>query len=346
MTEKQSVLGVVSLKWEVNIGLPTKSHTDEALRKIYLELVGEAWAMSTDPHFGGEGDRESNNVERKLHSDLIKAFPEFVAQIQGYISSRQRKCGIHTLVDVGAGTIDATVFNVHKEKGENKHIILAASVKRLGTTCLANHRCGKLRQSSDWRLSPQDLFPSPDEFARKLGVTLQQINDVDKGFKKMVRDQIHSLLKYTKQVMAPTPILQTYERESDIYHAKEMDTKQPDRESGVPLMLCGGGARVKFYKKVISILTDSRQGYPLQEFPLPALDNLDAPGLLEEDSDRLSVAYGLSFNEFQIGEITFPDPPSSETENAGQRKSCTKCNGIGGGYGNCTECGGRGFSDS
>ena len=325
MTEKQAVLGVVPLTWEVNIGLPTEKYEDEELRKTYRELVGEAWYVSTDPQLRGESDGKSNNTERKLHPDHIEAFPEFVAQIQGYISSPQRKRGIHTLVDVGAGTIDATVFIVHQEKGENIHPILAASVESLGTIYLANHRCGKLGQSCDWRLSPQDLFPSPDEFARKLGVTLEQINIVDKGFRKRVIDQINSRLK----------------------HAKPKAPIQTDWETGVPLMLCGGGARVEFYKDVISILIRPKYGYLLQESRLPALDKLDAPGLLEEDSDRLSVAYGLSFDALQIGEITHPGPFPSETENTGQGKSCPKCSGTGGGYSNCTRCGGKGWvSDS
>ncbi|WP_423907115.1 hypothetical protein [Candidatus Spongiihabitans sp.] len=321
MNEKQAVFGATRLKWEVNVGLPTEKYEDEELRKTYRELVGEAWYMSTDPQLRGESDGKSNNTERKLHPDHIEAFPEFVAQIQSYISSPQRKRGIHTLVDVGAGTIDATVFIVHQEKGENIHPILAASVESLGTIYLANHRCSSLMPSSDWTPSSQDLFPSLDEFTEKLGVTLEQINVVDKGFRKRVIDQINSRLK----------------------HAKPKAPIQTDWETGVPLMLCGGGARVEFYKEVVSILIRPEYGYLLQKSRLSVRDKLDAPGLLEEDSDRLSVAYGLSFDALQIGEITHPGPIPFETENTGQGKSCPKCSGTGGGYSNCPECGGSGF---
>lgn len=311
MSEKQAALGVVPLTWEVNVGLPTMNYTGDELQKKYQKLVQEAWSMSVDSHIVGESGGETNNIERELHPERIGTFPEFVAQIQGYICSPQRQSGIHTLIDIGAGTVDATVFIVHQESEEHRHPILAAPVKKLGTAYLAAHRCRKLGQSSGWQPSPQDLFPSPDKFAEKLDATLQQIDNADAEFRGSVRDQIHSLLKHAKEKMAPTPPLQTYEQ--------EMDTTQPEKESEIPLMLCGGGAHVEFYKKTADILVQPNYGYPLYLFDLPELDKLDVSGFLGVDSERLSVAYGLSFDAFQIGKITHPDPIIAPVENAGYR---------------------------
>ncbi len=323
MTEKQPVFGLVPLKWEVNVGLPTEKYNDKKLRKIYKELVGDAWTISTTQYLTGESGKKPNNVEFALHPDRIEAFPEFVAQIQGYISSPQRKPGIHALVDVGACTIDTTVFIVHQNEEGDIFPILAKSVKRLGTTYLATHRCRKLGQSDNWKPSPQDKPLSSDEFIKKFGVTSEKLIDVDKKFKKKVMKQINSCFAYTKERMAPL---------------------EEEWETGIPLLMCGGGARVEFYGEITRILTAQGHGYHLHNYQLPPLDNLDAPGILDKDLDRLSVAHGLSFDAFEIGKITNPPPFPLKNKNPNQGKSkCPSCNGTGGGYANCPKCGGSGI---
>ena len=330
MTEKQTVFGANHLKWAINIGLPTDKHGNENLKQLYRNLIQEAWYSSTDPHLGNKDagrPYNADNTERELDSDFIEAFPEFSAQIQGYISSPQRKSGIHTLIDVGAGTIDATVFIVHSDAdGQNIHPILAGSVKKLGTTYLAKHRCEKLGNPNNWKLNPQDLFPSDEEFLRNLETTKEKMENVDKFFKKEIINQINSQLEYAYNEMTI-----------------------PISWDSVPLSLCGGGARVKFYKKcylkeILNVLQNTSHGRSLEEFYLPPIISLDAPDLPEKDNDRFSVAYGLSFDALAIGKITRPDPIPLQTESGTPKGSkCPSCNGTGGPYHNCPECGGSGF---
>ena len=338
MAEKQEVFSDTYLKWAVNIGLPTEKYTDKGLtdkgltdkglKKIYIELVKKAWSASTSPYPTSKDTGDSNHAEQNLHPDLIQAFPEFVTQIQGYISSPQRKEGIHALVDVGAGTIDATVFNVHRDKGANVHPIFTSSVKILGTTYLAKHRFEELGQLNDWKPNPQDLSPSREELARKLGITKKELENIDKKFTQKIIQQINSLLRHAKQKMAPI---------------------QRDWETGVPLMVCGGGARVEFYQEcyfteVINTLKHTSHGSSLQKSRPPKIEALNAPDLSEEYEDRLSVAFGLSFDEGEIGEIRPLDPIPTKIKNTNQKGSmCPRCGGTGGGYNNCPKCGGSGF---
>lgn len=290
MTEQKGVYGHNILKWAVNIGLPTEKYEDEYLKETYIDLVENAWNESTF-------SSKNNGTERKLHRDMINAFPEFAAQIQGYINSTQRASGIHVLADVGAGTIDVTVFIVHQHEGENKHPILAAQVQKLGTTHLAERRCGQQKVPGCWRPNPQNPFPSCDEFAKQLGVSVQEIENLDEEFKREIYRQINSCLQ----------------------HAHKVLPDQGDWESGVPLMLCGGGARVKFYENVyfqdvINLQKSTRHGRALRETHFPELSNLITPGLPKQDHDRLSVAYGLSFDALNIGEIISDLPPLMQKE--------------------------------
>ncbi len=227
------------LEWAVNIGLPTEKYDDEILRKTYRELVEKAWEMSTAPQSVGKGDSKHSTAERVLRPDMIEVFPEFVAQILSYISSPQRQKGIHTLVDVGAGTIDATVFIVHQQDGENRHPILADSVQLLGTTYLIKHRCDALGQPDGWQLNPYDLFPNDAEFADTLGVSLDDIERVERAFRRNIaEDQIYSILE------------QAHSDHDPCDNITQDNIANREAAEGVPLMLCGGGASVNFYQVV------------------------------------------------------------------------------------------------
>jgi len=328
LTEKKAVYGDSQLKWEVNVGLPTETYNAEKLQKIYKGLVGDAWFISTGKSAltVRRVKQEKNvpeNSERGMHPDRIAAFPEFVAQITGYISSQRRRPGVHTLVDVGAGTVDVTVFNVHMHEGEHRHPIFAQSVKSLGTNFLVEHRCGDDEQCRKRLINPGTPVPSDEVFRKMLGISSRGLDQKDRPFRQKVYDQTNSQVRYTREKMAPL---------------------QLEWERGVPLMMCGGGSRVNFYKSVVSSLTESGRGYNLKEFALPSPENLDAPGLLDLDSDRLSVAYGLSAEAFDMGEITYPKIFEEIVPGGvSHTHTCPKCGGTGGGYGTCVSCGGSGF---
>lgn len=315
MTEKRTIFGDVQLMWELNVGLPTEKLKDHTLKKIYQELIGEAWYRSTELQFENEGgnDKMIDDAGRRLHPDMINAFPEFVAQVQVYLSSPQRQDGVHTMVDVGAGTVDATVFIVHWDKLENKYPILASSVARLGTIHLANACCEGLNASSNWRPVPHELFPTRREFAEKIDVTEANIEQTECKIRRPIINLVHDVFERSKE--------------------KRMSV------SVMPLMLCGGGARIEFYRDVVDVLTLPHFGYPFRKSTLPELtDVLDAPDLQGNDGDRLSVAYGLTFD---LGIITNPDP--IEEKKINKRTKCTACNGIGGLHRDCDKCGGSGF---
>lgn len=326
ITEQKGVYGNNILKWAVNIGLPTEKYEDERLKETYIDLVEEAWYESANPP--KSEDKVPNDVERKLHRDMIKAFPEFVAQIQGYINSTQRTPGIHVLSDVGAGTVDVTVFIVLQHDGENRHSILAAKVEKLGTIHLAKHRCKQQKGKNGWIPNPQNPFPSCDEFAKQLGISVQEIENLDEKFKQEICSQINWCLQCA--------------------HGDQPD--QVDWESEVPLMVCGGGARVKFYETVyfqdvVDLQKQTRHGRALRESRFPELINLNVPGLPKQDHDRLSVAYGLSFDALNIGETSRPPAlaANDSEENRVSKKICPRCRGDGGGYSSCPKCHGKGF---
>ena len=120
------------IEWFINVGLPTDSYDVEELNAAYLDIVRSAWCASILPgaltyptalelvtQYDAQLDgMEKEVLERLLPDDRINAFPEFSAQVTGYVRSPSSQEGLHATVDVGGGTLDVTIFNLWQQDGE------------------------------------------------------------------------------------------------------------------------------------------------------------------------------------------------------------------------------------
>jgi len=327
------------IRWLVNIGLPTSSYHDKKLVSFYKKVVQAAWRVSIQGEpvtfavctdmLSKYGDTEQ--ITEDLQEDMISPFPEFVAQITGYVRSPLRNDDLHFLVDVGAGTVDATVFNVHQVDGEDLFPIFAKMVEPLGTQHLVENRLAQAGKSQINGLSAFENIPRISDFAALLNKDVQSLKNGDKKLKNSLTSGLVELLKYTKR--RRYPLSQTW-------------------KNGIPTFLCGGGCNCDFY--VETILSSKTFGsFKLIPKKLPKPENLKADGVESVQYSRLSVAYGLSFDPFDIGEIlrmenvedVFPEEINPNSTSAGKSASvfCKKCGGTGGLHGFCEACGGSGF---
>jgi hypothetical protein len=79
-------------------------------------------------------------------------------------------------------------------------------------------------------------------------------------------------------------------------------------------------------------------GFPVKAMKLPKPDQLEANGIREDDYDRVSVAYGLSFDLFDIGEIIKEDDVDDvPAEDGGSNSPGNTSNSV-----MCPRCGGHG----
>lgn len=336
-SKHKRVYGGNYLDWNLNVGLPAHNYHDDDLVKTYREIVEFAWLASVSPgdvSFQLARDCLSETVDTKstigeiISSDAIELFPEFAAQITGYVRSPQRQEDLHALMDVGAGTVDVTVFNIFNHKGEDRFPVFAKSVENLGVHFHTLHRLKVLKFSGRWKPLAQDKALSKREFARKVHCTLRDLAEADRPFRHKISDQLISQLKYTKEKRYPLSRHWT---------------------SGIPLFLCGGGANVDFYTEIIDLLEESGKPYRIVRQRLPKPERLKANRLRSGEYDRLSVAYGLSFDAFDIGEIEragdIEDISLPGSAGAGIKIICPRCRGTGGPRGNdCLNCGGSGMT--
>lgn len=281
------------IEWFVNVGLPTDSYDDYELTNIYLYIVRAAWRLSILPEpisFAAvpiQIQQPLNDLaNRALPDDRINTFPEFVAQIAGYVRSPRRQDDLHAMIDVGSGTLDVTVFNVVKKETGDLFPIFDRAVCPLGTRYLLQRRFEILKPSDIITVSPFDDLPSNGHIAEQCGITVERLTKVDQPFRKDIGKCIGDTLRYTKKNRYPL---------------------SRNWECGLPTFFCGGGASSEFYASLLDTYKQRPPPYRLQFSNLPYPEDLEAPLLGDIAYNRLTVAYGLSFDPFEFGKIMRKD---------------------------------------
>jgi len=291
------------IDWAVNIGMPTEQYDDTRLTETYAALVRSAWCLSTvrGPLFIQDGIEilDSNKApvrldeaarilieQKQLSKDSFACFPEFLAQMAGYVRSPMRENDLHMLVDVGAGTVDISVFNVHRDaKNEkDKFPIFAKSVKSFGTFTLVQTRHEKVGKLSSLELAPFDKVPTSLQFAKRLGITLKKLQEIDNDFRARIAEQILTQLSSTKKSKYPK-------------------SRRWEKGNGVRTFLTGGGANVDFYKEILEQHVSRSGVTPIRLVKMDMPKRMLAQGVRQDDYPRLSVAFGLSFDAFDLGEV-------------------------------------------
>ena len=235
------------INWLVNSGVPSESYDENELKTFYRKAVAAAYAA-------GIGEqaitlrRCRNCLDSYLdHKGVANVVPEFVAQIQGYVRSPRRREYLHTVIDVGGGTVDLTVFNV-----------------------LAGYE-------GEWR------YPIFYRAVRSLGVERWRHDGLDnKAFRHRMICVIGGGLKYVRECKDP---------------------QSPSWKSGVPAFLTGGGAAVELYDDAVAYFERSDCPWQLMRTDLPIPDDIKPRRLSERCYGRLAVAYGLSLDPDDFGEI-------------------------------------------
>ncbi len=284
----QGIIQNRSLKWHVNLGAPTTPWHDNEVRRKYEDAAKAAWMISL-----GMAPISPDQAEHALLGRLkgfkdeslphIEIVPEFVAQIASYTRSPQRQHDLHLLIDVGAGTVDVVTFNVHRDdqSGEDRFPIFSAAVKNLGTHYLMSRRlqsCLVERQGS-W--DDASSVPSAVKFSEVSGMRLEEVQCADEAHTTDVASAISSVLRRTR--------MKRYRR-------------SPNWTGGIRVFLCGGGSSCDTFVPSLSVAA-SQAGVPLSPIRLPLPERLKAQNLSPEQFHRVSVAFGLGMDVFNLGQI-------------------------------------------
>lgn len=280
------------LDWLINLGVPTDSYGGGSpgvrdLVGAYHDSATMAWGLLEEMKSKGNIDpvtlgrcRSAMQAQLDRNSDRVGVFPEVVPQVASYVKSKQHRWeGVHVVVDVGSGTLDVTVFQVQPRAVQDEAVpVWARSVQRLGTRYLVDHLAKAFCRDLTW--PPFKRVPLEWEIANSLGVSLEELRDVSESFRRKIVCAIGETIREA---------------------GRRYNLTWPGR-----MFLVGGGAFVYLYKEVAKEFERKEWEFCVDLVPLPRPDDLDAPAIDDAHWHRLAVAYGLSFDPFEISDIKPP----------------------------------------
>ena len=251
--------------WRINVGMPTASFDEPTLAELYRKVAAAALLLadldiqietaSTELVLQEPEILEAGQTVEKAQELGIGVVPESAAEMTGFAKSPSVAEGLYMLIDIGALTLDVSMFNLHSNKEMSQiYSFMDAQVRPLGV------------ESYFWFLNHGKL---ETEFVEQCDRTLLSVV---------------SSTRRRRRPFAPN------------WNAGE----------DVPIFLVGGGAKFELHRRVI----DGLNSWMRQEIRNDGIrrvytklsNTLDSAGL-SISHDRMGVAWGLSYDFNEIGEI-------------------------------------------
>lgn len=299
--------------WTLALGQPASASQSDSHRDQFEQLAKVAWALAAKTRpISVNTARKAWRLREKLElgDELeVRTMAELTAQIHGFVSSShfdERQPNVYLMVDVGAGTLDASVFRVKKDAGGTVSFALFThSVELLGAANFNRYRVGWWQ--AQLSVAAQHLSTKNISLAQRTSEVEKELDQLKlpTEYRGRYPDDYYSYLKGVKVLYegsATSPDKEYFSKVlrqvsgQVLYGAWIEGLLSQDAIKGMPFYLCGGGARHSFYGALKTELRKTPNCSWLnarpRELVLPA--NMAAPGLAAGDFDRLSVAYGLS----------------------------------------------------
>ena len=324
--------------WKLSLGLPAATYDQKHLVERFNKIAAAAWLVAGQP----EVDIPKENVETICHEVVGKnidticgmdglkdvAFdvvPELSAQIYGFLTSSKfdpQARNIFMMVDVGAGTVDSSVFHATRSRGKFSFNFYANYVEFNGVANLHSARMKWIKTAFSENGLLTDLASEIE--------SIEKPTDRINGIPETLEDYFEGInIAFHNQEFNPDAVFfnNRVKRQvlADTLHGSRRCVANEYEFDGMPLFLCGGGSRMKYYKKLEEDLLyhPNATWFRFQPRRLEVPNILIAPGVVPDDFDRLSVAFGLSL--LNVGECvrgrTFDHTPVSQ-ENLNRCRGC------------------------
>ena len=284
-----------SIYWSANLAVPEKYMDTSPVLKSFEGVFRIAWLMAELFDQLGELDKTRDVIESYSCAKAITTnrhgldcfvYPEVAAEVASVTKPRSAKQGLYAFVDVGAGTVDGSVFRFYRPfKDDPSQFTYAASVIRAGAAHVELDASEKLAQLSlEWfkrmkedgghagrlSLSPELILDPPFE-------------DSITGLGVEVRDELVKLFKAA--------------------HEKEPGEF---KWSDLQLVIGGGGSSLPFYvdaAREAFTLKGHHRGNNLTSVSLDAPSDFEMGRLSRKTFHRFAVAYGLSFHRVNLPDV-------------------------------------------
>ena len=314
-TQHASVYQSSKIIWRLSVGLPSESHFSSWEAPLFELLGSAAWILAGSQSTTIDTPNVATALSRARqlqggatpdsHEDVeVSVVPEIAAQIYGYVASEhfdRDAPNDFMMVDVGAGTVDVSLFHVKPGRGGKWDFeFYTTVVKPYGVINLHRHRLEWWEGAIQRSYSELGGLITAIEDGKK-------VSDIQTGLPPRLEDYFTD-----SQVTFMNPdhhVDTTFFKKvfSQVFHDGYWKASTGhltrDELNNIPIYLCGGGSRHTLYQ-TLKGANGHHSFYSWMKVDFRILNkpsNLDAPGLRREEFDRLSVAYGLSF--LDVGKV-------------------------------------------
>lgn len=292
----------VTVKWSANLAVPDK-FIDSNVAEGFRESLEIAWLMSemfvAQPNFSIKQEAALCYLTAKeLHTEIkieLRAqgkdfdcftYSEIGAEVASVTLSPTSEEGLYVLVDVGAGTVDTSVFRFRRVDGESVQETYAANVFKLGAAQIdARANASFTRKSLNWfRQIKENIF------RQNAGDALIHITEEIKSAEQSVIAELREkLISVYREAFEKQRNIETWE------HLK--------------LVMGGGGSAITAYSE------SAREAFSpkIKEARLIEISSLKVPRDFQMDTlpisqfHRFAVAYGLSRERIELPELVAAD---------------------------------------
>lgn len=273
----------------LNLAVPIKDAQQPEIADLYLRVLSEAWSLSDE--LAGHPSVRLNDLQelRKKESlenisDTCFVYPEVSASVQGFVRSRVSSDGVYLFSDVGAETVDQSVFILSRIRGTEHLTYLHGSVLHLGS--------GHIEQLASEYSGRNDAQALESWRQRKeAGDTYPELVRARQWIEKELSQCSTATLACSKK---------------KLYRKDQL---------GEVRLIFGGGGHTKnpYETAVLEPFSGSlfRQAFKPEIIGLPFPKDLEisnAPALWMK---RLYVAYGLSYEKSMLAGFTYPKDVSA-----------------------------------
>ena len=295
---EQEIPSDITIKWSANLAVPDK-FIDSEVADGFREALEIGWLMSeVFLQFSNFSNKQeavtcflaAKELQTEIKMDLLlqrKDFDCFIyseigAEVASVTLSPTSDEGLYVLVDVGAGTVDTSVFNFRREVGDAYQETWAANILKLGAAQIdARANATFTRKSLDWlRQIKENVFHSNNE-----DPMIHVTGEIKLAEEEVIKELGNALISVYREAFNKEPNVETWAK--------------------LKLVMGGGGSAIKAYgetaRKAFSPKLSDSKLIEFSDLKVPKDFHLNT--ISTKFFHRFAVAYGLSHNLINLPEL-------------------------------------------
>ncbi len=279
----------------VNMAVPVAHAQEKAIANSFDRCLRRAWLLAREPNLVRMTSQEIETALRNCEDDGrdigCYIYPEVSANVQSYIKSRAGSDGLYLFTDVGAGTVDLSVFIYYSHPTNDRPIsYVSAGVVPFGSSQIELRAAEKLIR---------------DALGGGLAELQEQIRSVKEG-QSNGDARILAAMRVAEKAIEEDVFDQT----APVLGNACARILRPQWRT-LKLLLGGGGADTPLYRRAVNRWFEQFSFFTPEQTPIPLPLDLRWPPSIPEASRaklfrRFSVAYGLSFDRANLDDHRFP----------------------------------------